>query len=113
MATSDGEEDGVAKFIALWADPDDVAGFEQHYRDVHSAIASRFPRVRSSSATKVSGNPAGGTAAYHLVFEATFASQDDLDAMLASPEWQESGKDARHMMRQFGVKLDMVVGTDF
>lgn len=103
----------MAKFIALWAGPDDIEGFERHYREVHTEITSRWPRVQSTSITRATGNPLGGDPAYHLVFEATFASEDDLRAMLSSPEMAEAGKDVQHIMREFGARLDVLTGTDF
>jgi uncharacterized protein (TIGR02118 family) len=103
----------AVRFVALWSKPEDVEGFEQHYRTTHMEIVSRWPGVRSTSITRISAAPMGGESPYHLVFEATLASQQDLDALMASPEMGEAGKDVREIGQRFGAHVTALTGGDF
>jgi uncharacterized protein (TIGR02118 family) len=101
-----------ARFVALWSKPDDVEGFEEHYRTKHVPITSRWPGVRASSVTRVTGAPMGGEPIYHLMFVAELATQDDLDALFASEPVSEALKDARDIMRRYGTTLTVLTGSD-
>lgn len=103
----------MAKFIALWGTPDDVEGFEDHYRHTHIPLCEKWPGVQSLSVTKISGTAMGGESPHHLVFEATFGSADDLKAALRSEEMMAAGKDAMSASKKFGSELTMLVGDDF
>jgi len=103
----------VVRFVVLWSTPQDIEGFERHYREVHQPITARWPGVRSSSVTRFAGAPAGGDPAYHLMFVALLDSDADLAAMMKSEAVAESGRDAREMFKRYGVKVTIVTGTDF
>jgi uncharacterized protein (TIGR02118 family) len=102
----------VVRFVALWSKPEDVEGFERHYREVHMRITARWPGVRSSTVTRFTGSLSGADAPYHLMFVATLDSEADLAAMLKSEAVAESGRDAREMIRRYGVKVTMLTGAD-
>jgi uncharacterized protein (TIGR02118 family) len=103
----------VATFIALWEKPDDIEAFEDHYRNEHMGLCEKWPGVQSMSVIKVSGTPTGDASHYHLVFTATFASTDDLQAALKSPEMLASGKDAMGLAKRTGARPTFIVGDDF
>lgn len=102
----------MAKFIALWGTPDDVEGFEDHYRNTHISLCEKWPGLQSMSTTRISGTPMGEESPHHLVFEATFASKDDLKGALRSPEMMEAGKDAMSASKKFGSDVTMLIGDD-
>lgn len=106
------EEVKVAKFIALWGKPEDVEGFEDHYRTIHLPLCEKWPGLQSASTTKISGTPMKDEAPYHLVFEAGFASVDDLRAALKSEEMMAAGKDAIGAAKQYGTRVTMMIGDD-
>jgi uncharacterized protein (TIGR02118 family) len=97
----------MAKFIALWGHPDDIPGFEKHYREVHIPLCHKWPGVES-----ISGTATGDPAPYHLVFEATFESANALRDALKSPEMMAAGKDAVGIAKQYGARPTMLVGDD-
>lgn len=101
----------AAKLVALWGKPSDVEGFERHYREAHLPIVRRWPKVQSYSVTRITGSPAGGDAPYYQVFEATFASDEDLREALRSPAMAEAGRDAFEMVRRFGGSVTVLTGT--
>lgn len=103
----------MIRFVALWSTPQDIEGFERHYREIHMPITARWPGVRSSAVTRFTGSPTGGEPAYHLMFEVTLDNASDLAAMMKSEAVAESGRDAREMIKRYGTKVTMLTGADF
>jgi uncharacterized protein (TIGR02118 family) len=103
----------MVRFVALWGTPQDIEGFERHYREIHMPITARWPGVRSSAVTRITGSPTGGEPAYRLMFEVTLDSASDLAAMMKSEAVAESGRDAREMIKRYGTKVTMITGADF
>ncbi len=102
----------AAKFIALWGKPQDREGFDAHYRTTHLPMVRRWPHVQSFSVTRVTGSPTGGDVPYHQLFEATFATEEDLRRALRSPELAEAARDAMEMVRRFGATLTILTGVE-
>lgn len=103
----------MAKFVALYTKPEDVEGFEAHYRDVHLPLVATWPGVESFSTTRLTGTPRGGEPDYHLAFEATFASDEAMRESMASDGAREVGRDAVGMVKRFGNSVTMALGEDF
>ncbi len=101
----------AAKLVALWGKPQDVPGFDAHYRSTHLEIVKRWPNLQSYSVTRITGSPVGGEVPYYQVFEATFATEEDLREALRSPAMAEAGRDAAEMVRRFGATLTLLTGT--
>ena len=93
----------MVRLIALYSQPEDPAAFDAHYRDVHSPIVERYPKLVSMRLTRADG-VGGRPAAYYLMAEMSFASRADLDEALASDAGRESGRDLRNFA-QAGVTL--------
>jgi uncharacterized protein (TIGR02118 family) len=93
----------VVRLIALYSQPEDPAAFDAHYRDVHSPIVARYPRLLGMQLTTADGI-GDRPAAYYLMAEMRFATRADLDAALASDAGRESAKDLRNFA-QAGVTL--------
>ena len=85
----------MVRLIALYSNPEDPAAFDEHYRDVHGPIVSRYPNLLEMRLTRADG-VGGRPAAFYLVAEMRFASRADLDAALASEAGIESGRDLRN-----------------
>ena len=83
------------RLIALYSQPDDSDAFDAHYRDVHSPIVRRYPRIRGIRLTKADG-VGGRMPAYYLLAEMSFDSRADLDEALASDAGQQSARDLRN-----------------
>jgi uncharacterized protein (TIGR02118 family) len=97
-----------ARLIVLYSPPEDPAGFDAHYRDVHTPMVRRYPGLRELRLTRPSG-VAGRDPAFHLVAEMAFDSRADLDAALASDAGRESGMDLRNFA---GAGVTMLIADD-
>jgi uncharacterized protein (TIGR02118 family) len=84
-----------ARLIALYRPPADPAAFDAHYRDVHTPIVERYPKLRGVRLTKADG-VAGREPDFYLISEMTFDSRADLEEALASDAGRESGRDLRN-----------------
>ena|ERR687891_637816 len=99
----------MVRLIALYSQPDDTAAFDEHYRDVHAPIVSRYPKVRDIRLTKVAG-VAGRAAPYYLMVEMAFDSYEDLNEALSSEAGAESARDLRNFASA-GVTLFVAPDT--
>jgi uncharacterized protein (TIGR02118 family) len=98
----------AARLIVLYSQPEEPELFDAHYRDVHTPIVRRYPRIRGIRLTKGAG--VGGRAApYYLVAEMTFDSRADLDEALASDAGQQSARDLRNFA---GAGVTMLIADD-
>ena len=98
----------AARLIVLYSPPDDPAGFDAHYRDVHTPMVQRYPGLRDLRVTRASG-VAGRDPAFYLVAEMAFDSRADLEAALASDAGRESGIDLRNFA---GAGVTMLIADD-
>jgi uncharacterized protein (TIGR02118 family) len=95
-----------ARLIALYSAPDDSAGFDRHYQDVHTPIIQRYPRLRELRVTKV--EPMGPRShPFYLQTEMVFDNRPDLDTAMASEAGIESARDLRNFASA-GVTLYVV-----
>jgi uncharacterized protein (TIGR02118 family) len=83
----------TVKLTVVYGTPDDAAGFDQHYHDVHMPIVERWPGVERVELAKVAGGPGGSPSPYHLIAEIYFADEASLNAALGSDAGREAGKD--------------------
>jgi uncharacterized protein (TIGR02118 family) len=82
----------MVKLVALYKKPADVQAFEDHYSNVHLPLMERVPGVVK---TQVSRFFAGSTGEppYYMMFEASFADREALDAALRSLENRAAARD--------------------
>ncbi len=96
----------TARLVALYQQPDDPAAFDAHYRDVHTPIILRYPRLIELRTTRV--EPIGPRSTpYYLQAEMDFDTRADLDAALAGEAGAESARDLRNFATA-GVTLYVV-----
>ncbi len=77
---------GLAKLVAIYKTPKDVAAFGQYYVSTHAPLAKRLPGLRSY---EVSSGPIGlpvDAGGVHLVAILEFDSADAIRAALGTPE---------------------------
>jgi uncharacterized protein (TIGR02118 family) len=103
----------VATFVALYEKPEDVAGFEDHFRTVHVDLMRRWPGVQSVTVTRFSGTPRGAAAPFHLMAVVTFASDEEMAAALRSDAGADAVRDAKATADRFGVAPVMLLGEPF
>jgi uncharacterized protein (TIGR02118 family) len=93
----------MVRLIVLYNQPDDPEAFDAHYRDAHTPIVERYPKLQSLRLTKLEG--AGGRPApYYLMAEMIFDSYRDLTDAVASAPSAESARDLRNFA-QAGVTV--------
>lgn len=100
----------MVRLIALYSQPEDAVAFDAHYRDVHSPIVARYPKLLGTRLTRPDG-VGGRPAAFYLMAEMQFATRADLDEALASEAGRESGRDLRNFA-QAGVTLFIADAAD-
>lgn len=82
----------MIKLVALYKKPADIAGFDQHYFDIHVPLANKMPGLRKVEISKVVGAPQGESN-FHLIAELYFDNMDALKAAMSSPEGKAAAKD--------------------
>ena len=85
----------MPRLMVLYNQPDDPAAFDAHYRDVHTPIVERYPKLRSLQTCRPEG-VAGRASPYYLMAEMTFDSDADLQEALRSEAGAESARDLRN-----------------
>ncbi|MEO6059240.1 MAG: EthD family reductase [Candidatus Limnocylindria bacterium] len=93
----------MVRLIALYSVPDDPIAFDAHYRDVHTPIIRRYPKLTDLRLIRPDGL-GGRPPAFYLMAEMSFDSRADLDEAMASDAGRESGRDLRNFA-QAGVTL--------
>lgn len=103
----------MATFVVLYPRPDDVDGFEEHYRSVHMPILRTYPGATEVRVTRFSATPRGTAAPYHLLTEVEFDTDEEMAAALRSEQGAASARDAKAMAERFGITPAMMLGDDF
>jgi uncharacterized protein (TIGR02118 family) len=71
--------------------PEDQPQFDRYVREVHMPMVANWPRLKALRLLKNDGKPyLGETPRYYQCFELTFATQEDMDFCMASPERAET-----------------------
>lgn len=102
----------AASFVALYTRPDDAESFLQEYLDDHVPIAARWPGTTDQSTTVLSATPRGTEPAYYVMFKATWASMEDLQAAMKDPSLMEASKHAMGLLEKYGNTAEMMIGED-
>ena len=98
----------MPRLIVLYNPPEDADAFETHYREVHTPIVSRYPKLRDMRLSRLAG-VGGRDPAYYLMAEMAFDSAADLDEALASEAGAASAKDLRNFA---GAGVTMFIAAD-
>jgi uncharacterized protein (TIGR02118 family) len=96
----------MPRLMVLYNEPDDRDAFDAHYRDVHTPIVQRYPKLRSLTTCRPEG-VGGRPSPYYLMAEMTFDSDADLQEALRSDAGAESARDLRNFASA-GVTLFIV-----
>lgn len=75
----------MKRVVVIYGPPENASAFDRHYEDVHAKLVLKMPHLKKFqySAGAVASSDPGRPA--HLVAFLDYASQEDLDASLASP----------------------------
>ncbi len=83
----------MIKATALYGHPTDPQAFETYYAQTHIPIAKKMKEVVKIETTMFLPNADGSPAAYYRMAELYFASPEDLQLAMASPEGQATVAD--------------------
>lgn len=83
----------TVKLIVLYTQPDDSAGFDEHYLGVHGPLVDKIPGLQRWESARIVAAPDGGEQTYYRVAELYFSDQDALQSALGSPEGQATAGD--------------------
>ena len=83
----------MKKVTVLYNHPEDPEAFESYYRDTHLPLAATMKGVERLELTKFETGPDGGAPAFYRMAELYFASDEQLQATLGSPEGQATVAD--------------------
>jgi uncharacterized protein (TIGR02118 family) len=83
----------MVKMTVLYGPPTDPAAFEEYYANTHLPLAGKMPNVKRFEASRVVATPDGSEPPYYRMAEVWFASHEDLQATVNSPEGQATVED--------------------
>ena len=82
--------------------PEDQEAFDRYVREVHLPMVAKWPRLKSLRLLKNNGRPYLDEAPIHYhCFELGFATQEDMDFCMASPERAETRRVSREDFPKF------------
>ena len=96
----------MAKLVALYKKPADVAAFDAYYFSTHVPTAKKVPGLRRYDVSTGPAASAQGESPYHLVALLEFDSLAAIQAGLGSPEGKATAADLANFA-QAGVDLLM------
>ena len=82
----------MVKLISLFRRPPNDAEFINHVHNVHMPLVGKYPGLRRSEVTRITGAPLGDIR-FFLMAEFYFDDKDAMDAALASPEGKAVARD--------------------
>jgi uncharacterized protein (TIGR02118 family) len=102
----------MASLIVLYTRPDDVEGFEAHYRETHIPIVNALPGIREARVNRIAGTPRGTEAPYHLQAELVFDSMEAMGTALQGEEGMNTSRDAMEMCKRFGSEAEIMLADE-
>ena len=101
----------MARLVAIYSMPKDTAAFDAYYYGTHVPLAKKLPGLtRYEVSTGTVTAPASSKGVY-LVATLHFASMDELNRALGSPEGKATARDLANFATG-GVDLLMFDGRD-
>jgi uncharacterized protein (TIGR02118 family) len=101
----------MAKLVALYKTPADVAAFDAYYFRTHISIAKKVPGLRRYEVSAGPVTTPQGDSPYHLAAILSFDSTEALQRALASSEGQATAGDLANFA-QAGVDLLLFESKD-
>ncbi|MBA3906941.1 MAG: EthD family reductase [Pseudonocardiales bacterium] len=97
----------VYQLTALYNQPEDPAGFDKHYENVHAPLASKLPGLQRFTVNRPGPDPEGNAPAYHLIAVLDFDDETAFGAALGSAEGQAAVADLANFA---GAGVTMLTG---
>jgi len=80
------------KLVALYKTPQNTDEFEKHYKEIHTPITLKIPKMKEVRVNRVFGAP-NGKPEYYMQAELCFETKEDFKEAMKSKEAMLSGKD--------------------
>jgi uncharacterized protein (TIGR02118 family) len=93
----------TARFLVLWDTPEDPAGFEQHYREVHVPLVKQLPGLRRYTFSRNVVSIRGGDP-YYRIAELDFDDLASLREAFASPAGRATAADVTTLASTAGAR---------
>jgi uncharacterized protein (TIGR02118 family) len=94
----------MARMIAVFNTPEDVAAFERHYFDIHVPLAKQLPGLRKYEVSRGPIALLNSAADAHFVATLHFDTLADIRAAFATPQGQACAADRKLMARNEDVQ---------
>ncbi len=102
----------MRKLLVTYTRPDDIDGFEKHFREVHAPMLRRIPGLKKLVVNRVTGNALGSPPSLYLIVGLQFGPKEDYEAAMRSPENIEVGRDAVEFCRATGSRLEVLIAHE-
>ena len=86
----------MIQFTVLYAQPQDPAAFDRHYREVHVPLANKLPGLKGYTVHKPTSLDPREQSPYYQIADLYFDSPQALQAALISPEGQAAAGDLQN-----------------
>jgi uncharacterized protein (TIGR02118 family) len=83
----------TVKLVVLYTQPNDAAGFDEHYLGVHGPLVEQIPGLERWEGARFVAAPDGGGQTYHRIAELYFTDPDALQAALGSDQGRATAGD--------------------
>jgi uncharacterized protein (TIGR02118 family) len=83
----------TVKLVVLYAQPDDAAAFDDHYRGVHAPLVRKLPGLERFETGQLTAALDGGERTYYRIAELYFADRAAMDAAFGSAEGTATAQD--------------------
>jgi uncharacterized protein (TIGR02118 family) len=100
----------TVKLVVLYTQPDDAAGFDEHYLGVHGPLVDQIPGLERWEGARFLSALDGGEQIFHRIAELYFTDQAALEAALGSDEGRATAGDYQQIApagsRMFVAAID-------
>jgi uncharacterized protein (TIGR02118 family) len=83
----------MVKLVVAYGQPEDPAGFDEHFVNTHIPLVEQISNLRRFESGKVVGTPDGSAPPFYYLAELSFDDVEQLQAAMGSPEGEAAGAD--------------------
>ncbi|CAB4957606.1 unannotated protein [freshwater metagenome] len=102
----------MLKIVGYWTEPNDIEGFEKHYREIHLPKAAALPGLRRLVVTRPVSGFEGGKPEHYRVAELVFDDAEALALCADTPEYRAMRDDAEDIHSKFGTAVTGELGEE-
>ena len=84
------------KVTVLYNNPEDKEAFNNYYKEKHMSLVNQIEGIAKIELTEILRGPGGTPSDHHLMAELYFASEEQMQEAMGSPEGQATVDDLAH-----------------